>query len=57
MIRFRELTDDEWFCTEDGARKGVVFENRSAVEPLVCLRYFGPEVHPDAPRVGDARAH
>ena len=23
------------------------------VEPLVVLRYFGPEVHPDAPAMGD----
>ena len=27
----------------------------SAVEPLVVLRYFGPEVHPDAPALGAYR--
>jgi hypothetical protein len=30
----------------------VTFENTSHVEPLVVLRYFGPEVNPDAPAVG-----
>ncbi len=24
----------------------------SDTEPLVCLRYFGPEVNPDAPAMG-----
>ena len=52
MIRFHELTEDEYFCTESGARAGVTFRNTSATEPLVCLRYFGPEVNPHAPAVG-----
>src|SRR5579862_7324139 len=52
MIRFHELTEDEVFCTENAAKAGVTFENTSATEPLVCLRYFGPEVNPDAPNVG-----
>jgi hypothetical protein len=52
LIRFHELTEDEYFCTEDGARNGVTFENKSATEPLVVLRYFGPEVNPNAPEVG-----
>jgi hypothetical protein len=49
LIRFHELTEDEVFCTESAARAGVVFENTSDVEPLVVLRYFGPEANPDAP--------
>jgi hypothetical protein len=52
LIRFNELTEDEYFCTEDGAKKGVTFRNTSSTEPLVCLRYFGPEVNPDAPAMG-----
>jgi hypothetical protein len=52
LIRFNELTEDEYFCTEDGAQNGVTFENTSETEPLVTLRYFGPEVNPDAPRDG-----
>jgi hypothetical protein len=52
LIRFTELTEDEVFCTESAAQAGVVFENTSAVEDLVVLRYFGPEVNPDAPAMG-----
>jgi hypothetical protein len=52
LIRFTELTEDEYFCTEEGARSGVTYENLSETEPLVVLRYFGPEANPDAPRIG-----
>jgi len=52
LIRFHELTEDEYFCSEDGARAGVRFENLSDTEPLVCLRYFGPDANPDAPDLG-----
>jgi hypothetical protein len=55
LIRFHELTEDEVFCTESAAQAGVTFENTSTVEPLVVLRYFGPEVHPDAPAMGAYR--
>jgi hypothetical protein len=44
MIRFGELTADEYFVTFDAARAGVTFVN-TGVEPLVTLRYFGPDVH------------
>jgi hypothetical protein len=52
LIRFHELTEDEVFCTESAAKAGVTFENTSDTEPLVTLRYFGPEVNPDAPEMG-----
>ena len=52
LIRFHELTEDEVFCTETTAKAGVTFKNTSDVEPLVVLRYFGPEVNPDAPAMG-----
>jgi hypothetical protein len=55
LIRFHELTEDEVFCTEAAAQAGVTFENTSEVEPLVVLRYFGPEVNPDAPAMGAHR--
>ena len=55
LIRFTELTEDEYFCTEDGAKAGVTFENTSSTEPMVCLRYFGPEVNPTAPKMGAYR--
>ncbi|MGB0144481.1 MAG: hypothetical protein ACPGJR_11270 [Akkermansiaceae bacterium] len=52
LLRFNELSQDEFFAIESAARSGVVFENSSPTEPLVLLRYFGPEVHPDAPEMG-----
>jgi hypothetical protein len=55
LIRFHELTEDEVFCTETTAKAGVTFENTSDVEPLVVLRYFGPEVNPEAPNMGAYR--
>jgi len=55
LIRFHEQTEDEVFCTEAAARDGVTFENTSAVEPLVVLRYFGPEANPAAPELGAYR--
>jgi hypothetical protein len=52
MIRFTDLTEDEVFVSHDAARDGVSFEN-TGTEPLVTLRYFGPDTNPDAPAVGD----
>ena len=52
LIRFYDLTEDEAFVTESAAKAGVTYENTSGAEPLVVLRYFGPEVNPDAPDVG-----
>ncbi len=49
LIRFQELTEDEVFCTEQAAMEGVTFENTSETEPLVMLRYFGPDTNPNAP--------
>ena len=51
LIRFHELTEDEVFVTESAAKAGVTYENTSGTEPLVVLRYFGPEVNPDAPGI------
>jgi hypothetical protein len=44
MIRFGELTTDEYFITADAAAAGVKVVN-TGCEPLVILRYFGPDVH------------
>jgi hypothetical protein len=51
MIRFGELTEDEYFICDEAARRGVVFEN-TGEEPLVTLRYYGPDTNPNAPSVG-----
>jgi hypothetical protein len=52
MIRYGELTEDEYFVTHDAAKAGVTFKN-TGTEPLVTLRYFGPGTNPNAPNVGD----
>ena len=54
MIHFGEEPDDEVFITATAAAAGVVIENTGS-EPLVGLRYFGPEVHKSIPAVGDYR--
>ncbi len=41
LIRFGELTNDEFFISEEAARKGVVISNPSACDPLVMLKHFG----------------
>jgi hypothetical protein len=51
MIRFGENTEDEVFISYDAARRGVTIENTGS-EPLVGLRYFGPDVHPNLPKNG-----
>jgi hypothetical protein len=53
LIRFGQLTQDEVFISHEAATEGVIFENLSETDPLVTLRYFGPDVHADMPRVED----
>ena len=52
MIRFGAMTEDEVFVTAKAAAQGVEIEN-TGTEPLVSLRYFGPDANPKAPKVGD----
>jgi hypothetical protein len=52
MIRFGQMTEDEVFVSAKAAKEGVVVENTGS-EPLVSLRYFGPDAQPSAPHVGD----
>ncbi len=52
MIRFGEMTEDEYFVAREAAVSGVVVENTSRHEPLVLLRYFGPDTNPEAPEPG-----
>ncbi|MEN3284454.1 MAG: hypothetical protein V7607_5594 [Solirubrobacteraceae bacterium] len=46
LIRFSELTFDEYFVSEDASRQGVTVANTSPSEPLVILKHFGP-ANPD----------
>jgi hypothetical protein len=52
MIRFGAETTDEVFITHEAATRGVEVEN-TGTEPLVGLRYFGPDVFKGLPNVGD----
>ena len=49
MLRFGQLSQDEFFVSERAARECVRVTNHSRSEPLVILKHFGPN-HPDAPR-------
>lgn len=44
LIRFGELTSDEFFVTHQSAVEGVEIENTSRDENLVMLKHFGSEV-------------
>ncbi len=46
LIRFGQLTSDEFFVTEESARRGVVVSNPSETDPIVILRHYGP-ANPD----------
>lgn len=40
LIRYGELTNDEFFVTESAAKGGVTITNTSSAEPLVMLKHF-----------------
>jgi hypothetical protein len=42
LIRFGQLTQDEFFVSESAARKGVTITNPSQTDPIVMLKHFGP---------------
>jgi hypothetical protein len=46
LIRYGQLTDDEFFVSEAAANEGVVISNPSATDPIVILKHFGPN-NPD----------
>ena len=48
LIRFGQLTADEYFVSEQAALAGVLVTNLSETEPLVMLKHFGPE-NPETP--------
>ncbi|MDA0659286.1 MAG: hypothetical protein O2931_05265 [Planctomycetota bacterium] len=54
MIRFGEETSDEVFITHEAASADLVVAN-TGHEPLVSLRYFGPDAFKGVPQVGDYR--
>jgi hypothetical protein len=42
LIRFGQLTSDEFFVSEQAALAGILVANTSETEPLVILKHFGP---------------
>jgi hypothetical protein len=46
MIRYGQLTYDEFFVTEQAAKEGVTIKNLSKTDPIVMLKHFGPN-NPD----------
>ena len=40
LIRYGELTNDEFFVTEKAAKEGIVITNTSKTEPIVMLKHF-----------------
>ena len=48
LIRYGQLTNDEFFVSEAAAREGVSISNPSACDPIVMLKHFGPG-NPDLP--------
>ena len=46
LIRYGQLTNDEFFVSEKAAMEGVVITNPSTTDPIVMLKHFGPN-NPD----------
>src|SRR5699024_4714066 len=49
LIRFGQLTHDEYFVSEQAATEGVKVTNHSPTDPIVMLKHFGPG-NPDLKR-------
>jgi hypothetical protein len=49
LIRFGQLTNDEYFVSEKAASDGVRITNASKTDPLVILKHYGPG-NPDLSR-------
>ncbi|MEG2361710.1 MAG: hypothetical protein RSB97_07785 [Christensenella sp.] len=43
LLRYGQLSADEFFVSHARANEGVVIKNTSPVEPLVVLKHFGPD--------------
>ena len=46
LIRYGQLTHDEYFVSESAAKEGIVINNPSKSDPIVMLKHFGPD-NPD----------
>ncbi|WP_394766974.1 hypothetical protein [Ferruginibacter sp.] len=43
LIRYGQLTNDEFFVSEQAATEGVTIVNMSTTDPIVMLKHFGPQ--------------
>ncbi len=50
LIRYGQLTNDEFFISEQVAKEGITISNQSDVEPIVMLKHFGPN-NPDMVKI------
>ena len=46
LIRYGQLSHDEYFVSEAAAKEGVTITNPSKTDPIVMLKHFGPD-NPD----------
>jgi hypothetical protein len=42
LIRYGQLTNDEFFISEQAAMEGVQISNASSTDPIVILKHYGP---------------
>lgn len=52
LIRFGQLTHDEYFVSASAAHEGITLHNPSMTDPIVMLKHFGP--NPEAPKAWDS---
>jgi len=50
MLRYGQASVDEYFVSENAAKRGVKITNESRFEPIVILKHFGPN-NPDTPQI------
>lgn len=53
LIRYGQLTTDEFFVSETAAREGVTIANPSQNDPIVMLKHFGPGADDNMPIAGN----
>jgi len=44
LIRYGQITSDEFFVSESVAEQGVTIANPSRTDPIVMLKHFGPRI-------------
>lgn len=52
LIRYGQLTYDEFFVSASAAAEGVRITNPSKSDPIVMLKHFGPDASDNIPTIG-----